>query len=108
MTETDTSQMTEQRDTGPLYVYGIVTAEANLPSELLGVEERGVEAIMHGRLAAVVTTLDPDSEVGTPDNLLAHTTVLDGIGSHTAVLPMAFGTVAPSEIDMVETVLETN
>lgn len=27
MTETDTSQMTEQRDTGPLYVYGIVTVQ---------------------------------------------------------------------------------
>ncbi|WP_022871169.1 GvpL/GvpF family gas vesicle protein [Yaniella halotolerans] len=108
MTETDPSQMTEQRDIGPLYVYGIVAAEADLPPELLGVEERSVEAIMYGPLAAVVTSLDSDDEIGTPDNLLAHTSVLDVIGSHTAVLPMAFGTVAPSETDMVETVLEVH
>jgi len=108
MTETDTTQMTEQRDTGPLYVYGIVTAEADLPPELLGVDERDVEVMTHGPLAAVVTALDPDAEVGTPDNLLAHSTVLDAIGSGTAVLPMAFGTVVPSEADLEEAVLESN
>lgn len=108
MTETDTTQMTEQRDTGSLYVYGIVTAEADLPPELLGVDERGVEVIVHGPLAAVVTTIDLENEVGTPDNLLAHSTVLDAIGSSTAVLPMAFGTVAPSEAELVDEVLEPN
>lgn len=104
MAETDTTQMT---DTEPLYIYGIVSAKADLPSDLVGVAERDVQVMTNGPLAAVVTSLDPDNEVGTPDNLLAHSTVLDAIGARTAVLPMAFGTVAPSEPDLIDDVLET-
>lgn len=108
MTETDTTQMAELQETGPLYVYGIVAADADMPPELIGVEDEDVEVITHGPLAAVVSGLGPDDEIGTPDNLLAHSSVLDAVAVRTAVLPMVFGTVVPSESDLVETVLESN
>lgn len=106
MTETDSTQTAAQHDTEPLYMYGIVTADTEMPPELIGVDEGGVELITHGSLAAVVTGLGPDHDIGTPDNLLAHSNVLDAIAARTSVLPMAFGTVIPPEADIVETVLE--
>lgn len=105
MTDTDITKSAEDHEVAPLYVYGIVTGDAQLPPELRGVDDGTVEMVPHGSIAAVVTGLDPGEEIGTPDNLLAHSTVLDAIAARSAVLPMAFGTVVPSEDDLIETVL---
>lgn len=107
MTETDVTPTAEQYDADPLYVYGLVSADTELPPGLTGVDEGGVGTISHGALAAVITVLEPEDEIGTPDNLLAHSTVLDSIAEHTAVLPMAFGTIIPSETELAEVVLAT-
>lgn len=61
-----------------------------------------------GDVSAVVTSLEPDAEVGTPDNLLAHSTVLDTIAAEVPILPMTFGTIVPSDIELHETVLDAN
>src|SRR5690625_1763625 len=53
-------------------------------------------------------SVDPDAEVGTPDNLLAHSAVLDAIAVHAPVLPMAFGTIIPSEAELIQNVLLPN
>lgn len=80
---------------GDQYVYGIVPAEAELPRGLAGVKGEPVEKLVSGGFAALVTPVpDPDS-VGTPDDLLAHSTVLDRIAAEGPVLPMTFGTIVP-------------
>ncbi|WP_051441728.1 GvpL/GvpF family gas vesicle protein [Arthrobacter sp. H14] len=80
---------------GDQYVYGIVPAEAELPQGLAGVKDEPVEKLVSGGFAALVTPVrDPDS-VGTPDDLLAHSTVLDRIAAEGPVLPMTFGTIVP-------------
>src|SRR5699024_677550 len=91
-----------------IYIYGILPSQTELPAGLTGVDDDDVELVIHGALAAVVTALHPDAEVGTPANLLAHSTVLDTIAVDTPVLPMAFGTVIPSEAELVQNVLQPN
>lgn len=100
--------MTVNEESDQLYVYGIITAHAKLPAQLVGVEESPVEVTRHGDLAAVVTSIDPNQEVGTPDNLLAHSTVLDAIAADIPVLPMTFGTIVPTAEELNETVLAEN
>ena len=100
--------MTEYDETEELYVYGIILAESEIPDELLGVANGQVEVTTSGDVSAVVTSLEPDAEVGTPDNLLAHSTVLDTIAAEVPILPMTFGTIVPSDIELHETVLDAN
>ena len=92
--------MTTEAEHDQLYVYGIVTENTTLPAGLTGVSQGAVNTTTHGPLAAVVTHLNDEDELGTPDNLLAHSTVLDAIAEHLTILPMAFGTVAPSEAEL--------
>ena len=100
--------MTADSDTNQLYVYGIVTENTTLPAGLTGIGDGAVETTSHGSLAAVVTRLDADQELGTPGNLLAHSSVLDALAEHSTILPMAFGTIVPSENELHESVLELN
>lgn len=85
--------MTVNEELDQLYVYGIIPGSAEPPAQLVGVEESPVEVSRFDDLAVVVTPVDPDAEIGTPDNLLAHSTVLDAIAAEIPVLPMAFGTI---------------
>ncbi|HJF14385.1 MAG TPA: GvpL/GvpF family gas vesicle protein [Enteractinococcus helveticum] len=100
--------MTTEAEHDQLYVYGIVTENTTLPAGLTGVSQGAVNTTTHGPLAAVVTHLNDEDELGTPDNLLAHSTVLDAIAEHLTILPMAFGTVAPSEAELREAILGLN
>lgn len=100
--------MTADAENDQLYVYGIVAENTTLPTGLTGVSEGAVETTTHGPLAAVVTRLSDEDELGTPDNLLAHSRVLDSIAEHITILPMAFGTIVPSEDELQEAVLELN
>lgn len=95
-------------DSDQLYVYGIVAEDTSLPAELTGISNAAVETLDHGSLAAVVTRLSPDHQIGTPQNLLAHSKVLDTLAEHTTVLPMAFGTIVPSDEELRDSVLELN
>lgn len=97
--------MTVHDETEQLYVYGIVPGKVQLPQQLSGVGNGPVEVSTSGALAALVTGLAPDDEVGTPDNLLAHSTVLDTMATRMPILPMTFGTIVPSEAELHDTVL---
>ena len=108
MSEADTTQLVESQETIPVYMYGILPSQTELPADLTGINDGEVELVIHGALAAVVTVLHPDAEVGTPDNLLAHSAVLDAIAVHAPVLPMAFGTIIPSEAELIQNVLLPN
>ncbi len=100
--------MTVNEELDQLYVYGIIPGSAEPPAQLVGVEESPVEVSRFDDLAVVVTPVDPDAEIGTPDNLLAHSTVLDAIAAEIPVLPMAFGTIVPTAEELHETVLVEN
>lgn len=97
---------TVSSDSAGVYVYGIVPADIALPNNVVGIEGKDVIVLdADDAVAALVTDMESGDEYGTPDGLLAHSTVLDTIASTSAVLPMTFGTVLPSREDLVERVL---
>lgn len=81
--------------TGEVYVYGVTSVDAEIP-DLTGVGDRPVRATSLGDVAAVVSDLPDLDDFGTPADIRAHTTVLDGLASRISVLPMAFGTIVPN------------
>lgn len=91
---------------GDQYLYGIVLTAAELPAGLQGVQGHPVRMLEHGRIAAVVSDAESPEELGTPDNLLAHTRLLDALTAHVPVLPLAFGTVVPGADAVLEDVLK--
>ena len=93
---TSTHAPAEQGPGAGLYVYGIVRADARLPEGLVGVLTGSPRLYPHGELAAVASELPDDADFGTPQDLVAHSAVLDAIAEVAAVLPMRFGTVLPT------------
>ena len=87
-----------------LYVYGIVREETSLPA-LEGVQGQKIATLGAEGHAAVVSQVDDPDALGVPDDLLAHSRVLDGIAAGSAVLPLVFGTVVPDEETVLEEVL---
>ncbi|KJS61459.1 GvpL/GvpF family gas vesicle protein [Streptomyces rubellomurinus] len=84
-------------DTGAAcYVYGIVPADAAAPTGVRGVgtPPAAVDLLPGGRVAALVSEVDPTKPLGTPDDLRAHARVLDSVVSALVpVLPFRFGSV---------------
>ncbi|MEU7040042.1 GvpL/GvpF family gas vesicle protein [Streptomyces varsoviensis] len=88
------------------YVYGIAGGEqVECPEPLTGVGDppRPVRALREGRLTAIVSDC-PDHLRPKRRDLMAHQRVLARIGERSAVLPMRFGSVSPSD-EAVRTVL---
>ena len=77
------------RPTAGWHVFGVVPAGASPP-------EGQVRLVRHGEVAALVTELPADHHRRSRHRLLAHTELLDRVAATTAVLPVRFGTVAPS------------
>ncbi|WP_030234883.1 GvpL/GvpF family gas vesicle protein [Streptomyces sp. NRRL S-350] len=78
------------------YVYGVVPAGTPAPGDVEGVGDppSPVTLVGYGRLAAVVSEIDPDRPLGTPRDLRGHARVLDVLAAaRTAVLPFRFGSV---------------
>jgi len=89
-------------------VYGIVTADAELPEGLRGLGPSGrVSLTPHGRIAAVVSDVPPDRPLGTRDDLIAHESVVDTMAGETTILPMRFPAVV-EEQGVVEELLAPN
>jgi hypothetical protein len=80
------------------YVYGLISADADLPEDLAGLGPSGsVSTVAHGKLAAIVSDVPLDRPLGTRDDLLAHERVVDSVVNHTTVLPMRFPAVIEEE-----------
>jgi hypothetical protein len=80
------------------YVYGLVSADTELPPNLDGLGPSGrVFTIAHERIAAIVSDVPTDRPLGTRDDLIAHERVLDTIAERSAVLPMRFPAVVEEE-----------
>jgi hypothetical protein len=93
-------------DAAEVYLYGVVPHDTEVPPDLQGVQGQPVQLIEHGRLAVLASEVDLDQVLGTPDDLLAHTKILDEVASRSPVLPMAFGTVLPDAQAVTDDVLE--
>ena len=89
--------MSDTAEDGPndQYLYGIVFADTSLPASLEGVQGQPVRLLECERVAAVISETLPAEALGTPDDLLAHTRLLDTLAAEGPVLPLAFGTVVP-------------
>jgi Gas vesicle synthesis protein GvpL/GvpF len=83
-----------QRNSG-IYVYGIVPGDLQVPKDARGVGDPPgrVEVIREGDIGALVSQVQIDCPLGTPDDLEAHEQVLDSAASIAPVLPMRFGAV---------------
>jgi hypothetical protein len=95
---------TQAEDSGSLYVYGIVDEDVEIP-DVTGVGGGPVTSTSSGGYAALVSEVADPEAIGTPENLVAHGTVLDRVAAEASVLPMTFGTIVPNEDTLKEEVL---
>jgi hypothetical protein len=91
-----------------VYVYGLVSADTELPEGLEGLGPTGrVWTVEHGDVAAVVGDVPEDRPLGKRSDLLAHEAVVDGVAAVAAILPMRFPAVVEEE-GVTEELLEPN
>jgi hypothetical protein len=93
-----------------VYVYGILPGDIEMTGERAGVGDPPgqVRAIRSGKLAALVSDVDPTRPLGTPDDLRAHKAILDDSATDVPVLPMRFGAVLASEDAVIDELLAPN
>jgi len=92
------------------YVYGIFPGDVRVDSDFTGVGEppAGIKAVRDGNLAAVISRVELDRPLGTPDDLRAHKRLLDSSVTEVPVLPMRFGAVLSDEAAVVTELLRAN
>jgi hypothetical protein len=87
--------------TGPLYVYALVPADETPETAWLGagLGEAPVGAVAADGLVALVSPAPPDGQPIDPTrrNMLIHTKLLERVLANATLLPLRFGTVAPSQ-----------
>ncbi|MFE7743640.1 GvpL/GvpF family gas vesicle protein [Nocardia sp. NPDC057455] len=93
-----------------VYVYGIVPADVEPESNAIGVGDPPgkVEVVRHGEIAALISTLESDRPLGTPDDLTTHAELLDGSAAVAPVLPLRFGAVMTDAEAVENELLEAN
>lgn len=77
------------------YIYGILPGDVESAGEAQGVGDPPgkVEIVRHGDIAALVSELETNRALGTPEDLLAHQRLLDAASAEAPVLPLRFGAV---------------
>lgn len=74
------------------YVYGITRADAAIPEDLTGLDDKPVSMVSHGRCAALVSELNRERPLGDRADLMAHQRVLNAfVAADTEILPFRFG-----------------
>ena len=78
-----------------VYVYGIVPSDVEFTEEVTGVGNppAQVQVARAGNVAALVSEIRVDHPLGTPEDLMAHESVLDSAASVAPVVPFRFGAV---------------
>lgn len=81
------------------YVYCLIRNQEPREFSTLGIGERGdvVHTVHHQDLAAVVSDSPVKDYFRTRRNMMAHTVVLEEVMKEFTLLPVRFGTIAPSE-----------
>lgn len=97
----------DQMRTKGCYVYGIVPSDVELTADVHGVGEppAAVRLVSHKDVAAIMSDVDIDRPLGTPDDLTSHAEVLDKLAASVPVLPVRFGSVLTDEDAVVEELL---
>jgi len=100
--------MSETENSEGKYVYCIIRSSEPRQFTTLGIGERSdiVHTVHFEDLAAVVSDSPSVEYESTRRNMMAHTVVLEEVMREFAVLPVRFGTVAPSESALREQVLK--
>jgi hypothetical protein len=90
-----------------VYVYGLIPEDVEVAEDARGVgDEPGeVKVIRHGEIAALVSEVQLDRPLGTPDDLLRHEELLDATAAEVPVLPMRFGAVLANPEALVDELL---
>jgi hypothetical protein len=93
-----------------VYVYGIVPADVEPEPHATGVGDPPgeVTVVRHGEIAALVSRLECDRPLGTPQDLTAHEELLDGSAAVSPVLPLRFGAVMTDTDAVEKELLEAN
>ncbi len=98
--------MSDQATAPPnLYLYGIIGSDTAVPEGLEGLQGQHVCTVSHGPVAVVFSEIGQVEALGTPQDLLAHTRVLDSVGAREPVLPLVFGTVVAAGTALDEEIL---
>jgi len=90
------------------YVFGLVPAGAEVPDDLVGLDEEGVHLVTEGDLAVVVGGAPADRPLGRRADLFAHSRVLDAFAQIGPVVPTRFGSVMQDENQVLEDLLRPN
>jgi hypothetical protein len=98
--------MAEKTSDGALYIYGVVPAKGAADLKIAGIEDRPVEAIAHGEVAALTSAVAEDFVEAGRQDLLTHSRVLEEVMQRSAVLPMRFGVVMPDEQTIKDRLLD--
>jgi len=85
-----------------VYVYGVVESDLEVIPGRTGVAEAPVELIGHGPIAALVSEVELDRPLGSPDDLFAHKDLLDAAAADAPVLPFRFGAVVSSKEAVID------
>jgi Gas vesicle synthesis protein GvpL/GvpF len=88
-----------------LFVYAVVPADRELPSDLTGVDDAPLGLVHHGPVAAVVGEVSVERPPGRRADLTAYSTVVDALVPGGPVAPMRFGCIVPDRDVVVEEVL---
>jgi hypothetical protein len=82
-----------------IYVYGIFPKDIEPAAERTGVGDppAPLRVVRSGKLAALVSEVDLTRSLGSPEDLMAHESILDSSAADMPVLPMRFGAVLASE-----------
>ena len=89
------------------YIYGIVPGDVLLSAEIEGVGDPPgqVGLVRSDGLAALVSHVNPDRPLGSPQDLTAHKEVLDATAAAAPVLPVRFGAVVGSDDAVIQELL---
>ena len=88
------------------YVYGVVESTVEVVPGRVGLAGAEVDLVHDKRIAALVSNIDLDRPIGTPEDLRAHKELLDATAADAPVLPFRFGAVLESRQGVLDELLE--
>src|SRR5262245_7863526 len=88
-----------------LFVYAVVRADRDLPSDLSGVDGNAVALVPHGDIGAVVSVLAADRPAARRADLTAYSDVMEALVPGGAVAPIRFGCLVPDDGAVVSELL---
>jgi hypothetical protein len=102
------TRQSEQRADQATYVYGILPGDVEMDSETAGIGDPPelVRLVRSDGLAALVSYVNPDHPLGSPEDLRVHKEVLDATAAAAPVLPLRFGAVLTSDDAVIEELLD--